>query len=437
MSVPDNILQTVKTYQKADMAWMLNAFTAINIANKKFKNFNQLTANLGDTVTFDLAPRSSVVNGLIVNLQSSVQRKQDLVCSQAANSSAAFTDQQFIFQAEEYMERFGESRVKEIGTAVEKDILLNVISAVTVNNPQDARFGQLLDPTSGPYRFYGDGVTPINSFGQYAQMVANFEDYGAAMTKKCGIIPLTRIPETVNSGLNQFVMRRNEEMAMSWMLGNFSGFEWYKSNQLPIHTAGTVGNSASPSNQLTLISTNDNTGANITQLTFSGAGTSDPDAMKNGDLMQIVDGVSGKPNMRFLAFIGHTPTDQPVQVRVTGDAASDGSGHVVVNIFPALSSTPGINQNLNNALSAGMKFQVLPSHRAGVIMSGDPLYLAMPKLPDESPFSTVSTNDPDSGVAIRHYWGSQFGQNVRAYVYDVIWGSTLVAENTMRIIYPL
>lgn len=436
MAVPSNILQTVQTYQLAELAWMLNSFVGINISNKKFQNFNNLTANLGDTVTFDLAPRSSTINGLIISLQESVQRKQTLTCSQAANSSTAFTDQQFIFNVEDYMDRFGMSRIKELGTQIESDILLNIVSGVRVNNPQDARYGQLIDPASGPYRFYGDGVTPINSYTQLADALARFRDYGAADFRTCGILPMTRVPQIIGSGLSQFAMNRNNDIAMSWMLGDFSDCEWYQSNLLPLHVAGTVGNASSPSNQLTLVSTNDPTGQNITQITFSGATANDVNAIKAGDLMQFVDGVSGQPNMRFLTFIGHKPSDQPVQIRATADAAADGSGNVVINIFPALVSVPSLNQNLNNSLAAGMKVQVLPTHRAGVIISGEPLYLAMPKLPDEDPFKTVSTTDSDSGASIRHYWGSQFGQNTRAYVWDQIWGSTMVAENSMRLIFP-
>ena len=56
-STPVNILQTVQTYQKAELAWLLNSFCGISLSNKKFKNFNDLVANLGDTVTFDTTPR--------------------------------------------------------------------------------------------------------------------------------------------------------------------------------------------------------------------------------------------------------------------------------------------------------------------------------------------------------------------------------------------
>ncbi len=434
MALPTNILQNVQTYQKAELAWMLNSFVGISISNKKFKDFNKLTANLGDTVTFDLAPRSSSMNGLIVSLQESAQRVQNLICSQAANTSSAYTDQQFIFNVEDYMDRFGMSRIKELGTIIETDILRNITSGVRVNNPQDPRFGQNVDPASGPYRFFGNGISAINSYGQLAQALANFRDFGAADFDTCGILPMVNVPPIVNTGLNQFVMRRNEETAMSWMLGEFSDCDWYQSNLLPIHTSGNVGNNQTV---LTLVSTNDPSGQNITQLTFSGATASDLNAIKSGDMAQFNDSVSGQPNMRFLTFIGHQPSQQPVQFRVTGDAAADVSGNVVVNIYPALSSTPGLNQNLNNSLAAGMQVTFLPSHRAGVIFSGNPLYLAMPQLPDEAPFSTVRTTDPDSGASIRHYWGSQFGQNVRAYVWDQIWGSTFVAENGMRLAFPL
>jgi hypothetical protein len=55
-STPVNILQTVQTYQKAELAWLLNSFVGISLSNKKFQNFNDLVANLGDTVTFDTLP---------------------------------------------------------------------------------------------------------------------------------------------------------------------------------------------------------------------------------------------------------------------------------------------------------------------------------------------------------------------------------------------
>ncbi len=439
-TTPVNILQTVQTYQKAELAWLLNSFVGISISNKKFKNFNDLVANLGDTVTFDLTPRYVSYAGLVITEQPSVQRVQSLVCSQAENVSAAYTDQQFIFNVRDYMDRFGMAAMKELGTQIEKDILRNFISGVTVNDPQNANF-QAPQVNSGPFRFYGDGITPINSFTQLAQSVANFEDFGAATHKMMAILPVANIPAIVGTGLNQFATTRNNDIAMSWELGKFANTEWYESNLLPTHVSGTIGNTAAPNNIMTVVSTNDPTGVNVTAITFTYPGSlTDANAVKAGDLFQFNDGVSGKPNMRFLTFIGHSQSQQPVQFRAIADAASV-SGTVTVQVQTingiGLVWAQNQNQNLNNTIVANMTVTPVPSHRAGILMSGDQFYLAMPRLPDESPFTTVNMTDADSGASIRHYFGSQFGMNNRAYVRDSIWGSTLVSENSLRYVFPL
>lgn len=443
MAVPNNTLQQVQTYQKAELAFLLNSYCGISLANKKFKNFNEEVANLGDTITFDRGPRYITYNGLVITQQQSAQLVQSLTASQSANVSAAYSDQQFIFNVREYMDRFGESAMLELGTKIEADLLKNFNSSVFVNDPQNPAFGTQTASqiNSGPYRFYGDGVTQINSFGQLAQMVANFKDYGAAKNKMVGILPVTAIPAIVSTGLQQFAMNRNNTMANSWELGDFAGVKWYVSNLLPTQTAGFVGQAAAPNNVITVVSTNDPTGVNVTQITFTEpTSTSAAAPLNPGDLVQFNDGVANRPNMRFLTYIGHLPSRQPVQFRVISSTASV-SGTFTATIQTTngvgLVSAQNMNQNLNNVIQAGMQATVLPSHQAGCLMSGDQLYLAMPKLPDQEPFPTVNQMDSNSGASIRHYWGVQFGQNVRSYVRDSIWGSTLVSENSLRIIFPL
>ncbi len=181
----------------------------------------------------------------------------------------------------------------------------------------------------------------------------------------------------------------------------------------------------------------DSNGA-VIAITFSGTNAAnDVNSIKAYDKFQFSDGVSGQPDMRFLTFIGHVTSQSPVQFRATADATSTAGSQVTVNIFPPLQAPSGNSQNINNPIVAGMQVTVLPSHRCGLIMSGDPLFLAMPKLPDEEPYSTVSMVDKDSGASIRHYWGSQLGMDNRVYVRDSTWGSTLIAEDSMRMIFPL
>ena len=438
---PNNSLQTVQLYIKTELAYLSNSFWGIENANKTLEEFNKRPGNLGDSITFDTTPRFIDYDGLVITQQPSVQRVQTLIASQAKNIAMGYTDEQYIFNVKDYMREFGNSAAQQLGTAIETDILKNIVSGVVGINPNSAQFG-IPQIHSGPYRFYGDGTTPINSYGQLAQAWANFVAYGAATHKRRGVLPVNLVPPIVASGLNQFAPARNDEIANSWELGNFTGMdcEWSSSNLLPIHVAGTIGNAAAPNNIMTLVSTNDPTGVNVTAITFTEpTGSTDVNAIKAGDLFQFVD-VAGQPKMRFLTFIGQHVTSLPVQFRAIADAVTV-AGTVTVQIETingvGLVWARNQNQNLNNALAAGMQVRPLPSHQAGWMDAGDAFYLAMPELPLQSPFETVYYRDPESGAGLRHYWGTQFGMDNKAYVRDCVWGSTLVSEDSMRLIFPL
>ena len=442
MATPSNTLQTVQLYIKTEIAYLSNEFWGIANSNKSLEEFNDRPGNLGDSITFDTSPRFTAYDGLVITQQPSVQRTQTLICSQAKNVSMGYTDEQYIFQAKDYMREFGAAATEQLGSMIEQDILKNIVSGVVGINPKSSQYG-VPQIHSGPYRFYGDGVTPINSYGQLAQAWANFVSYGAAKHKRRAIIPVNLVPPIVNSGLNQFSPARNDEISRSWELGKFAGMDvdWGVSNLLPLHVAGTIANAAAPNNVMTVVSTNDATGANITQITFTEptAGT-DANAIKAGDLLQFNDGVSGKPNMRFLTFIGQHVTSLPVQFRATSDAATV-AGSVTVSIETinavGLVSAANQNQNINNVIQAGMTVTPVPSHQAGWMDAGDSFYLAMPKLPNQSPFESVYYRDPESGAGIRHYWGTQFGMDNKAYARDSVWGSTLIAEDSMRMCFPM
>ena len=416
MTVPNNSFQNVATYQMSELALLQNENCFISISNKKYNEFNKLPAQLGSTVTFDLPPRVTSVRSLVAQFQPAQQRVQALTVDNQYSASIAFTSQQEIFNAEQYMARWGKSLVAELGSQIEIDVA-NVCA-------------------TAPYRFYGNGTTPINSYLQLAQMVANFENYGSCKTALKCILQDVAIPGIVNSGQNQFTLDRNNKTANSWELGDFARTQWYKSNLLPIHVAGNVGQNSA---LITITGTTlDATGAVIAITgTVSGAPGVDANSIKKNDRLQFVDGVTGLPNMRFLTFIGYTPSAQPVQMRATADAASDGASSVTISIYPPLQALATNEQNINNPVLVGMKLSVMPSHRSGMMTSGNSLYLAMPRLPDQSPFVTVSTSDPNTGVSLRHTEGASFGQNQMGTVIDAITGFVQVPEYSMAILFPL
>lgn len=431
---PSNDLQQVRTYHRSGLAWFQNLCCHVSTANTRFKSFDKISANLGSTVNFDLQPRFVTNASLVASWQSANQRVQNLVCDQANNTSFSVTSQERIFNLEkgeeDYMKVFGKSAIAELATAVEANVAMNWDSSVV------SQIDGTMNTYSGPYRFYGNGSTALSSYQQLTSMIMYFKNYGSVREGIKVYLPDTVVPSIVGSGLNQFAPRRNDELANSWEIGAFGTplVNYYQSNLMPLHTSGNTG---VDQDTLTVVSVNDPTGQNVTQITVSGATASDADAVYAGDLFQFQDGVSGYTNLRYLTFVGHRPSANPVQFRVTADAASDSSGNVVLNIFPALNWAGGQNQNLNAPISAGMQIKGLLSHRAGGVLGGDALFLAMPRLPDQSPYMTANEYDKDTGVSIRMTYGSVFGQNTTGMVYDETHGSVIVPEYAMRIIVPL
>jgi hypothetical protein len=430
----NNILQQVQTYQRSSLGLLLNLCCFVSTANTKFKDFDKIQANLGSTVTFDLPPRFTTTAGLVASFEPAVQRVLQLVCDQSANTSFAVTAQQRIFNLEkgeeDYMRVFGKSAIAELANQIEANIALNAVSGV------QSQLTSTVNTFSGPFRFFGDGSTAISSYQQLAQAIMLFKNFGSVAEGIKFYLPDTVIPAIVGNGLNQFVPRRNDDIAMSWEVGDFGTplVHYYQSNLLPIHVSGDTGVNGQT---LTVISTNDPTGQNVTQITVSGATASDANAVFQGDMFQFKDGVPGQPNMRYLTFIGHSVSANPVQFAATANAGANASGNVVISLNNPLNWAGGANQNLNNPIVAGMQLLTFPSHRAGMIVGGDAFYIAMPQLPEQSPYDTANEFDPETGVSLRLTYGSLFGQNQTGMIYDNTWGSVVVPEYSSRILVPL
>lgn len=438
MATSSNSFQAVATYQKSALGRLTNMYCFIGTTNKKFKDFENFEGNLGSSITFDLPPRAYANPGLVVSSYDTVeQRVQTLQVGgydsagavlnggaydifgnlNAANTNLAVSAQQLIFNIDnnDYRTQFETSCMQELGAKIETSTANNIIN--------------------GTYRFYTPGISSnvpmeITTYQQVASALTKFRNYGAVQTQTEFFMSDLCQSQVVGSGLNQFVPRRNEESANSWELGNFNRTEFYVSNLLPIHTAGSLGDDQST---LTVTAVTTDSDGGISAITCSGAGTGTVTA---GDLAWFLDGVSGQANGRYLTFIGHQPSANEIQVQITAPATGVG-GNITFNIFPKLYSAAGKNQNVNRAITAGMQLKVLPTHRAGLICAGKPFFLAMPQLPDQDPFTTSSKADPDSGAAIRMSTGATLGANIYGTIFDAVWGVKLVAEYSLRVIFPL
>jgi len=427
---PDFIQQQVITYQDAGLAYLDNLNCFVPTLNTKFKTFEDRTSQLGSVVNLKLPSRYRAANGLVITVQPTEERFHPLSVMQAQNVAYGFNEQDFIYNARHFMEEFNMAAIEELSNSMEANVALNAISAVpemSLNSQGQSVPTGNLKVENGPFRFYGDGLTQINSFGQLAEMESFYREYGAAFGAPNVYLPNMNISAIVNSGLNQFVNDRNEKMANSWDLGSYKGSNcrYLRSNLLPIHEAGNLGESQTT---LTVVSIN----AAGDQLTLSGAGSADANAIKSGDLGQFLPG----QNLNFLTFIGHTRSQCPVQFRVLADASSSG-GNVTINITPPLVSAATANQNVNKAIADGATVKLLPSHRAGLLVGGKAFYLAMPQLGKKTPFITSNKVSTKTGVSFRNFFGSDLLGNSTVFANDCIYDTACLQDYSMRIAFPL
>lgn len=442
MATSANILQAVATYQKSALGRLVNMFAGIAKANKKFQNFQDKIANLGNTVTYDSPPRAYANPGLIVPTFDTVEQLtysltvggfdslgaplnggffDEFGNLNAANANFAVSAEQLIFNIDnnDYRQPLEDAQMGELGTVIEKSILNRFINDT--------------------YRFYTAGISvgntplPINSYAQLAYAESKFEDYGCpAKGDYEAFVPNMAVSGIIANQYSKFTLDVNNEKFNSWELGMFGRFNYNKSNLLPIHVSGVLGQDQTTVTVTAVITDPD---GGISAIVVSGAGTN-VNAVVRGDLGYFIDGVAGQPDLNYLTYTGHSPSEVDVQFQVTANVDSV-AGNLTFPIFPKLYSAPGKNQNLSAPIAVGMKILFMPSHRAGVMYAGSPFFLAMPRLPDQSPFETAQMSDPDSGASIRLTHGSAFGQNITGFIFDQIWGAKLTPQYAMRLIFPI
>lgn len=413
-SLPPNTLVIVKELAESNLAYLQNYLVFAKQANMEFDGFNEGTANLGDTVRYDKPFRIVTQDTLNVadTFQPTNQRFQELTVNQPTSAPVAYTAEQIIFNVEKY-----------------KHSIMKAM-AIAMGNTIDIKASKVCE--TQPYRFFGDGVQPIASVNQLLSMLAQFRNYGFANMDVKGTLADIAIPAITTGMTNQFAPVRNDKMVNSWELGNWEGVEWYKSNHLPLHLSGSIGVNQTT---LTLTGTNDPSGNNITALTFAGAGAGD--TVNLYDNLQFLLNVPFIRNYFFLQFQGYEVSSNPVQLQAVAPAVADGGGNITIQIYPPLCSTVGNSErNLQFNLTPGMQAKLLPNHRCGLLHSGNAFYMAMPKLPDASPWSETSQNLEGSPVSARLYYGMVPFSNTYGWVMDAIQGQTLPNEYAFKIVFP-
>lgn len=414
MAQPDNIQVLVKELMDSNLAYCQNYLVFAKQANMKFNGFNEGTANLGAIVRYTEEYRFVTQKTLNVKdtFEPTIQDFRELTVNEPSAVPVAYTAEEIMFNVEKYKHEVFKGMAISLGNEID-------INASKVCETQ-------------PFRFYGDGIQPIASNNQLVSMLTQYRNFGFANFDIKATLADISIPALTSSQVNQFAPQRNDTMVNSWELGNWSGVEWFVSNHLPLHESGVIGQEQTT---LTLTGTDDPTGNNITQLTFSGAGAGD--TVNLYDSLYFLLGVPGIRNYFYLQRQGYQVSSNPVQLKVIEPAVADLAGNITIKISPVLCATVGNqNRNLQFNLVPGMQAKLLPNHRCGLIHSGDGFLMAMPKLPSASPWSETMQNLEGSPVSARFYYGMLPFENKYGFVMDAIQGQTITDFRCMKIVFP-
>lgn len=443
---PTNSLQNVATYQKYDVAYMRNTAYIVKHGNHMADNIANLTGNLGATVNYMVAPMSTVARSLSSPPTGIAQRLQPLTVDQQFQRSLALSDVEFLFNFDRnaYEKIQGEADAIAIATELELTAMQNAISQMPSYDEGGNVSGVHTD--QGPYRFFGDGSTDIASVTQMARMAYDFKEIGFAPKKFHAILPTSAVSSLLSTQFSQFTMNRNNEASASWEIGTLNGIvdlEFFASNQMPQHLAGQVGQATAPANVVTVVSTNDPTGANVTQITVTvdASLSNTADAFVIGDMGQFVQGVAGKTDIRQVTRYGKKVTHLPAQMLITADADTVGTSSTITirttNDVGFCWQSGNPNQNISAPIVAGTKIQIMPSHDVGLVHSGNQFYCATPKLPETRPYDNAIYTDPDSMIALRWYAGFDIQYKTHQITKDMIAALGLLPDNCMRLMFAL
>jgi len=421
---------------------LYNRLGFVRTLDRQYANWDKPEAfgTRGDQFLVKLPTRINADDGLTFDSTSATdgsfqERILSVTASEQANARYAITDtEQATFDVNGLLRSNPKSAVNELA------------------NKMDAFAAQGICNLG--YRAFGDFQVQMGqnqTVGEVTQNVAVFQSFGCSGDTWYGM-PLGVAARITQSSLQQFVLKRNEEVAVKGELGELGGVPdttFLTSNLLPIHTSGTAADNT----------TNFSTGYGITGFTVtdpsndittgtqSGSTTITLSGGTNGDTIFLHDfidiGFLNTSNpLRYLTFTGYHVSENTIQARVITGDTFDGSGNATIVVKPALihdGTSTDVNRNMNRAVIFGDDtVRVAKSHRCGVIYEGSYGKFVCPRLPTKEPYPSASKMEKETQLSIRVYYGATaLGLETKYFVHDTIYGFGGSAEAFGVVLLPL
>lgn len=418
----ENKLGTVLTLDRKYQGWERAEY--FGTRGQSFTTKLPTRLNADDGITFD---QTDPADG------SFSERILAVTADQLKNSRYAYTNvEEAVYDVDGLLNTNPQSAVNEIANAMD-------------------RFAATSVSLRG-YRAFGDFAVQsgqMQTVGEVTDAVATFQSFGCG-SRGYYLIPFRAAAKITQSGLQQFVMKRNEDIAVKGEIGELNGVPdttFLSTNLLPIHISGTAANNvANLGTGFTIDSVVVTPPSNLITGNQAGITTINLTGMTDGETILVDDIIDiGFLNVSnpliYLTFTGYNESEQSIQGRVIV------GGTVVANalqiqIEPALifdATEINVNRNLNRAIIPGTDtLRVARSHRAAGLYIGEYGKFVNPQLPEKDTYKSASIKSKDTQLSMRVYHGdTRLGADAKYMVHDVLYGFGGAAEGFGRILYPI
>ena len=379
-------------------------------------------------------------------------------------SSGNFIQRQFSITVE--LQQSNNVQVQDIAKSVYDEkgqIDTNIVTQIVeISNAVEKYNIGVLQNTG--YRWYGDAAVTPGSLLTVAETdlsVNTFQSFGMpAGSEIYYVVPYNASSQILQSAYQQFVTKRNDELAIRGEVGYLNGVDrtlFMKSNFLNVHIAGTAADEVinlSTGYTITSVTPNSDYGnisptqPNVTESQNTSEivleGMTPNTTVVEGDLFDIGFFNRNTNPLLFLTDTGYQPSENPVQGRVITGGTVDGSGTLTITVQPAyIFDATGTNPftNINRAIITGTDenadtIRFVRSHRAGLIYFGNQMFFLNPKLPNTDPYPSSSIRS-EAGFAMRSYHGHIIGYAGQQLIHDVYFGSAGNPAAAGRLVFPI
>jgi len=407
----DNNLLTTDLIMKESLRLLKNNLVMAPLVHR---NMEKQYGKVGDSIQIKLPYRTRSASGRQLVKQPMLDKTTSMAISNQEHFGLEYTAKDLRLDIESFADRYLKSGIVQIANVIDRS-MKNTFHSSLASGGIGTRPGKYLDfamagAKQTTYAVPDDGLrhAVLNPF-----TCATLSD---------------EVTKLFNPGMVSGAYRKNYK-------GDVANYGVYDSQNIPTHTVGALGGTP----------LNDGAGLNGNTVNIKGGSNSITDYLVQGDVFTMA-GVYGVNPQNY------TSTGMLQQFVVQADVDTDGSGDVVVQVFPELNDGNGTVLNAEGQSVSSKGYQnisALPIDGAAITVIGtagteyeqnflfhrDAVALAMIQF--EIPKTAVLANrvtDPDTGLSLMLTGDYDITEQTEIHRIDALWGTKAIyPELAMRV----